>query len=155
MDRLVLVGMSSLLLAASPLAAEPNEANLRAADAEQMRIIVEGDAKAQQEFMHPNYIINAPANVVRRKPELVADLARGAMGSDSFSRVIEGTAITGNVGIVMGREEVRPTATSNLGKLHPGQTLQRRFTNVFLWEDGKWRFLARQASVVSPSASHR
>jgi hypothetical protein len=141
-------------MAGSPPALRPTEANLRAADAEQMRIIVKGDAKAQQEFMHPNYIINAPANVVRRKPELVADLARGAMGSESFERVIEGTAITDNVGIVMGREVVRPTPTSNLGKLHPGQTLQRRFTNVFLWEDGKWRFLARQASIVAPKAGH-
>jgi hypothetical protein len=153
MKLLVVTGLSGLLLAAPSPGATPSEANLRAADAEQMRIIVEGDAKAQQEFMHPNYIINAPANVVRRKVELVADLARGAMGSESFKRVIEGTAITGNVGIVMGRELVRPTPTSNLGKLHPGQTLQRRFTNVFLWEDGKWRFLARQASIVSPNAS--
>ena len=93
----------------------------------------------------PNYIINAPADVVRRKPELVADLARGRIASESFNRVIEGTAITGNVGIVMGREVVKPTPTSNLGKLHLGQTLHRRFTNVFLWEGGRWRFLARQA----------
>lgn len=148
-----LVVVTALLLAAASPGATPSEANLRAADAEQMRIIVDGDARAQQEFMHPNYIINAPANVVRRKAELVADLARGAMGSESFDRVIEGTAITGNVGIVMGREVVRPTPASNLGRLHPGQILQRRFTNVFLWEDGRWRFLARQASVVSQSAS--
>lgn len=150
---LVVTALSLAFLAAAPPKAEPNEANLRAADAEQMRIIVEGDAKTQQEFMHPNYIINAPANVVRRKAELVADLSRGAMGSESFERVIEGTAITGNVGIVMGREVVRPTPTSNLGKLRPGETLQRRFTNVFLWEDGKWRFLARQASIVTPNPS--
>lgn len=153
MKGFILGGVSILLMAASP-PLRPTEANLRAADAEQMRIIVEGDAKAQQEFMHPNYIINAPANVVRRKPELVADLARGAMGSESFERVIEGTAITDNVGIVMGREVVRPTPTSNLGKLHPGQTLQRRFTNVFLWQNGRWRFLARQASIVAPKATH-
>lgn len=115
-----------------------------------MRIIVEGDAKAQQAFMHPNYIINAPANVVRRKPELVADLARRGMRSESFQRAIEGTAITGTVGIVMGREVVKPSADSNLGPLHPGETLQRRFTNVFLWEHGGWRFLARQATIVTP-----
>lgn len=153
MKLILVTGLSGLLLAAASPPATPSEANLRAADTEQMRIIVEGDAKAQQEFMHPNYIINAPANVVRHKAELVADLARGAMGSESFNRLIEGTAITENVGIVMGREVVRPTPTSNLGKLHAGQILQRRFTNVFLWEDGKWRFLARQASIVTPNVS--
>jgi hypothetical protein len=113
-----------------------------------MRIIVEQDAKAQQQFMHPNYMINAPANRVLRKPQVVSMLAHGAMASERFERVIEGVAITGNVGIVMGREIVKPAAGSELAKLHPNQTLQRRFTNVFISEHGKWRFLARQATVV-------
>ena len=131
------------------LATEPSEATLHAADAEQMRIIVQGDAKAQQEFMHPNYIINGPSNEILRKPILVKMLAQGKMGSDRFERVIEGVAITGNVGIVMGRETVHPLPTSQLGALHGDELLKRRFTNVFLFEGGKWRFLARQATIVN------
>lgn len=129
-------------------AVEPTEASLRAADAEQMRIIVQGDAKAQEAFMHPNYIINGPSNVVRRKPILVRMLAHGKMGSDRFERVIEDLAITGNVGIVMGSEIVHPLPGSQLGTLHGAKLLHRRFTNVFLFQDGSWRFLARQATIV-------
>ena len=90
--------LTALLLtfSAAASAAEPSEATLRSADAEQMRIIVQGDAKAQQAFMHPNYIINGPSNKVLRKPILVEMLAQGKMGSDRFERVIEGVAITGN-----------------------------------------------------------
>jgi hypothetical protein len=132
------------------LAGEPTEANLRAADAEQLRVIVKEDAKAQDAFMHPNYIINGPANVVKRKADVVAMLARGDIASDSFTRKIEGVALTGNVGIVMGSEVVKPSPGSELGRRHPGKTLNRRFTNVFLWEQDKWRFLARQATIVSP-----
>lgn len=51
---------------------------------------------------------------------------------------------------IMGSEVVTPAPNSELGRLHPGRTLHRRFTNVFLWEGGRWRFLARQASVVAP-----
>jgi len=138
----------ALTLCASAVAEEISEASLRAADAEQMRIIVQGDASAQQEFMHPNYILNGPSNRVMRKPALVAMLAQGAMGSDRFERVVEGVAITGNIGVVMGREVVHPTATSELGARHGDATLNRRYTNVFLFEGGKWRFLARQATVV-------
>lgn len=130
------------------MADDISEASLRAADAEQMRIIVQGDASAQQDFMHPNYILNGPSNRVLRKPALVAMLAQGAMASDRFERVVEGIAITGNVGIVMGREVVHPAATSELGARHGDVTLNRRYTNVFLFEGGKWRFLARQATVV-------
>lgn len=137
-------------LSSPPPDRQPTEAGLRAADAEQMRIIVEEDAEAQEAFMHPNYLLNGPANVIRRKPELVAMLARGDIASDSFTRSVEGVAVTGNVGIVMGSEVVTPAPNSELGRLHPGRTLHRRYTNVFLWEGGRWRFLARQASVVSP-----
>lgn len=133
----------------NPLDRQATEHSLRVADAEQMRIIVEEDAAAQQEFMHPNYMLNGPANVVRRKPEVVAMLARGDIASDSFTRNIEGVAITGDVGVVMGSEIVMPAPNSELGRLHPGRTLHRRFTNIFLWEGGRWRFLARQASVVA------
>lgn len=144
------VALGVLFAASSVAAQEPSETNLRAADAEQMRIIVQEDAKAQSEFMHPNYMLNGPANAVKRKPELVAMLARGEIGSERFTRNIEGVAVTGNVGVVMGSEVVTPSPNSNLGRLHPGRTLKRRYTNVFIWEDGRWRFLARQASIVSP-----
>ena len=130
-------------------AGDISEASLRAADAEQMRIIVQADAEAQQAFMHPNYMINGPSNRVLHKDVLVEMLAQGKMGNDLFERVIEDLAITGNVGVVMGREVVHPTPTSELGMHHGDQVLHRRFTNVFLFEDGKWRFLARQATIVN------
>ena len=138
----------ALLLARPGLAADLSESSLRAADAEQMRIIVEGDAEAQRAFMHQNYILNGPSNRVLRKGVLVEMLAGGKMASEAFQREIEGLAITGNVGIVMGSEVVRPRAGSQLGEKFGTGPLQRRFTNVFLFEKGRWYFLARQASVV-------
>ena len=140
--------LSVLLGSHSVPAAEISEFSLRAADAEQMRIIVEGDAKAQGRFMHENYILNGPSNRVLRKPVLVEMLAQGKMASERFERTIEGTAITGNIGIVMGSEVVRPEPNSQLGSKFGTKDLTRRFTNVFIFERGEWYFLARQASVV-------
>lgn len=142
--------MLSLILLGSPALAQPgpDETSLRAADAQQMRIIVQEDAAAQQAFMHPDYIINAPSNRVLKKAQVVAMLARGQMASEQFDRTIEATSITGTVGIVMGHETVTPAAGSQLGTQYGTTALQRRFTNIFLWEQGRWRFLARQASVV-------
>ena len=145
-----LVALGFLAIAAPSAAREKaNDKSLRAADALQMRIIVDEDDKAQQDFMHPNYILNGPANRVMRKDQLVAMLANGQMASDRFDRAIEGTAITGNIGIVMGRETVTPAANSQLGQQFGSKALSRRFTNIFLWEGGKWRFLARQATVAA------
>lgn len=141
--------LAAALASQACVSAEVSEATLRAADAEQMRIIVDGDAKAQGEFMHPNYILNGPSNRVLRKPVLVEMLARGRMASERFERTIEGVSITGNIGIVMGSEVVRPGAGSELSKKFGDAELARRFTNVFIFEQGKWYFLARQASVVA------
>jgi hypothetical protein len=129
-------------------AADISDSSLRAADAEQMRIIVDEDAKSQNALMHENYIINGPSNRILRKAVLVEMLANGRMASDRFERVIEGTAITGNIGIVMGRETVQPEAGSELAEKFGSHPLNRRFTNVFIFENGRWYFLARQASVI-------
>jgi hypothetical protein len=136
------------LLPGAAFADGRDEAGLRAADREQSRIVGAGDVAAQQAFMHPNYILNGPANEVMRKAQVVEMLGQGAMARTAFERIIEGLQITGDVGIVMGRETVVPAAGSQLGKLHGEGVLQRRFTNVFLFENGRWRFLARQATVV-------
>jgi Domain of unknown function (DUF4440) len=146
------------LLFALPAAAQvakPDEATLLAADAEQRRIIVEQDLDAQRRFMHDNYIINAPANRVLRKSDALAIMARGGNAAERFDRVIEGYQITGTVGIVMGREVVRPTADSQLGQQFGARPLSRRFTNVFLFESGRWVFLARHATVIADSTGGR
>ena len=130
-------------------AAEPTETSLRAADAEQMRIIAEKDVKALQTFMHQNYILNSPANVIMRKAQVLQTLSRGGMASETFERTIEGLEITGDVGVVMGQEVILPAAGSQLAGLYGRSILHRRFTNVFRFEAGRWEFLARQATVVS------
>jgi hypothetical protein len=140
--------LAALFFALPCFAADLSESSLRAADAEQMRIIVDGDAEAQNAFMHQNYILNGPSNRVMRKTVLVDMLANGKMASDHFERVIEGTAITGNIGIVMGSEIVQPRAGSELVEKFGSGPLKRRFTNVFIFENGRWYFLARQASVI-------
>lgn len=140
--------LMSLLFAHPCFAADLSETSLRAADAEQMRIIVDGDAAAQNAFMHQNYIINGPSNRVMRKAVVVDMLAHGKMASDHFERAIEGTAITGNIGIVMGSEVVQPAAGSELGEKFGDSRLKRRFTNVFIFENDRWYFLARQATIV-------
>lgn len=147
---LAIVCLAALLTASASRAAERSEATLRAADAEQMRIIVEGDAKAQSQFMHDNYLLNGPSNRVLRKPVLLEMLAQGRMASERFERSIEGLAITGDIGVVMGSEVVTPSPGSELGERFGSRPLTRRFTNVFRFERGRWRFLARQASVVTP-----
>jgi hypothetical protein len=150
--RIPLVYFMPLLLATLPVAAaEPNETNLRAADAEELRKVLAGDANPMRSLMHPNYMVNSPVNQVVRKDQLIKLLSEGKIASEAIERTIEATAITGNVGIVMGREAVIPKPNSELGLVHGVKTLERRFTNVFVFEQGNWRLLARQSTVIQAS----
>jgi Domain of unknown function (DUF4440) len=150
--RLVLVCLIPLMLATLPVAAavQPNETSLRAADAEELRVVLTGDADAMRSLTHPNYIVNSPINQVVRKDQLIKLLSEGKIASEALERTIEAIAITGNVGIVMGRETIKPKPDSELGLAHGVKTLERRFTNVFLFEAGNWRLLARQSTVIQP-----
>ena len=143
-------GVALSTLSAFAPAVQPDDASLRAADAEEVRIVVAGDSKAMSELLHPNYIVNSPANRVMRKDDLIKLMAAGTIANDGLERTVEGTAITGNVGIVMGHETIKPKPDSELAHLYGAATLDRRFTDVFLFENGKWRLLARQSTVIRP-----
>jgi Domain of unknown function (DUF4440) len=151
--RIPLVFFIPLLLVTLPVAAavQPNETNLRAADAEELRNVLTGDANAMRSLMHPNYMVNSPVNQIVRKDQLIKLLSEGKIASEAIERTIEATAITDNVGIVMGRETIKPKPSSELGLVHGVKILERRFTNVFVFEHGNWRLLARQSTVIQES----
>lgn len=56
--------------------------------------------------------------------------------------------ISGDVAVVMGRETFTPARSSELGRTFGPGPLQRRYTNVYLWQQGRWWWLARHANVV-------
>jgi hypothetical protein len=148
--RLALACFIRLLFVTLPVAAavQPNETSLRAADAEELRIVLTGDADAMRDLTHPNYMVNSPVNQIVRKDQLIKLLSEGKIASEAIERTIEATAITGDVGIVMGHETIKPKPNSELGLAHGVKTLERRFTNVFVFEQGHWRLLARQSTVI-------
>jgi len=73
----------------------------------------------------------------------------GEIAAEGFERTPEEVSISGDVAIVMGREVFTPVANSELGRTFGARPLQRRYTNVYVWQQGRWWWLARQANVVT------
>jgi hypothetical protein len=132
---------------ASPAVAQ-DEASLRAIDAAQYAAARTENADALAAMTLPTFIINAPTGDVGTGERMLQRFRSGEVAHEKFTRIIERTAITDNVGIVMGYEIARLTPTSIDGRLRGGNTspVIRRFTNIYLWQDGKWGWLARHAS---------
>jgi hypothetical protein len=111
------------------------------------RAIDKGDVPALRELLHPNFIINGPNNRCGARDQLLG-LSAGATAGGKCRTVIERTALTGNLGILMGDEVMEAAEGNLLAEWFGTGPVRRRFTEVYIFEDGKWLLLARHASVV-------
>ena len=132
----------------SASSSDPSEESLRAAGLHQATIIAAGDADAFASFLHPNFMVNGPNNRCGGREQVLGLFKAGALSHEKFEREVESASITGNVGIVMGKEMVVPSEGSPLAAAFGRSPLQRRFTDIYVFDNGAWTLLARQASVV-------
>ena len=138
------------VIAASPAAIgkNPDEAAVLAVDARQRDAVAGVDLEAIATISHPNLRVNAPSNRILTRDDLVSRVKSGDIRNEVFERIPETVVVTGDIGVVMGRETVFPGAESEQARMYGRKTLNRRYTNVYVREAGVWRHLARHANVV-------
>ena len=133
---------------ASTEASAQTEQSLREIDAAQYAAASKPDVAALAALTLPSFIINSPTGDTGTGERMLQRFRSGEVAHERFTRIVERIAITGPVGIVMGREIARLSPTSIDGRARGGDTnpVLRRFTNIYLWQDGKWGWLARHAA---------
>jgi ketosteroid isomerase-like protein len=118
------------------------EQEIRRLDVAHADAVLRGDSAALDKLWTEDFTVNNPFNEIDR-----ADRIRtGAVTYSSFVREPEAVLIHGETVIVMGRETVVPKGTSP----DAGKTINRRYTNIWMKRAGKWRLVARHASVICP-----
>lgn len=152
MNRAGVLALLAPLAACATASPAASRDGILAVDEQQRALVAAGDATGLDRLAHRDLRINAPTGRVLTKEAFLGSLKAGGIGAERFERTAEDVSITGNVAVVMGRETFTPTPSSDLGRLYGAVPLQRRYTNIYLWEDGRWQWLARQAAVVPPSA---
>jgi len=130
------------------IARTPDEAALLAVDARQRAAVANVYLPAIAAIAHPNLRVNAPNNRILTREDLLRMVGSGEIRNEVFERVAEQVVITGDVGVVMGRERVFPGAQSEQARMYGQRPLERRYTNVYLREGGAWLHLARHANVM-------
>ena len=124
-----------------------------AVDDQQRAMVAASDVAGLERLAHPNLRINAPGGRVIRREQFLANMRSGEIAAEAFERTAEDVSISGNVAAVMGRETFTPRASSELGRAFGARPLQRRYTNIYLWQQGQWLWLARHANVLPASGS--
>lgn len=118
------------------------EQEVRRLDLAHADAVLRGDLAAMDKLWTKDFIVNNPFNEIDK-----ADRIRtGAVTYSSFERVPEAIVVHGDTVIVMGHETVVPKGNSP----DAGKTINRRYTNIWMKRDGRWRLVARHASVICP-----
>ncbi len=150
----------AVLLAQPSLAAIPayadqtaDERAVLAADAQQRLAVASKDLVAIGNISDPNLRVNAPNNRILTRDDLIRMVASGEIRNEVFERTPEDVVITGDVGVVMGREVVFPAAASEQARMYGRKTLNRRYTNVYIRAGKGWRHLARHANIIASAIS--
>ena len=134
---LVLPGLGSAQSVKQKAAIEQEIKRLDIAHAD---AILRGDLAALDKLWTSDFKVNNPFNEIDR-----ADRIRtGSVTYSSFIREPESVQIHKDTVIVMGREIVVPKGNSP----DAGKTINRRYTNIWMKRSGKWRLVARHASVI-------
>jgi hypothetical protein len=147
----VLFCAASCVAGASARQQPQDEAGLRAADAAQLIAASGRDAGALERMMHAAFTVNSPEGEVWPREKVLTLWRNRGIGHEHFERTVESVTLVKNIGIVAGREVVQPLPDSLAGQRRHdgGKRVMRRFTNVWLWDGGRWWFLARHANEMA------
>ena len=149
---LMLVALAASIPISSPWASvAQSDAAIRRLDDDQRRMVASRDVSGLERLAHANLRINAPGNRVLTREQFLANMRSGEIAAERFDRTLEDITITGTVAVVMGRETFTPASTSELGRRYGAVPLRRRYTNIYVLQDGRWHWLARHANLVSPN----
>lgn len=140
-----------VLIAAGPITAQNMDENsilkeeIIKLDNAHARAIFTGDALALDSLMNDEVTVNHPTNrIVKEKKELLDLIRQGTIRYTSFERTQEKLLIYKDMVVVMGSEVVIPAP----GAPNEGKTLNRRYTNIWMNQQGKWQLFVRHAHNV-------
>ena len=127
-----------------------DEQIVRSLDDQERIAALKRDVPALERLWSDQFTVNAPNNqvVVGKGAVLAIFVGSGVINFSSFERTIEFVRADGDYVIIMGLEAVRPVADAPAAGLVAGQTIHRRFTNIWKKEAGTWRLFARHANVI-------
>ena len=125
------------------------ESEIRKLDLAHAEAIFKGKAAALDALMYDDVTVNHPTNrIVNEKKELLGLISEGVIRYSRFERRPEKFLFYDGMVVVMGDETVIPAK----GAPNEGKTVRRRYTNVWMLRDGKWRLAFRHANNVGASS---
>lgn len=107
--------------------------------------IFKGDAPSLDSLMDDDITVNHPTNrIVKEKKELLDLIKQGVIRYTAFERFPETFLFFKDMVVVMGSEIVVPAESAP----NAGKRIQRRYTNIWMMKNNKWKLGVRHANNV-------
>lgn len=142
----IMIGIATaLVMGQSAKQNNDREGEIRKIDLAEADAILRNDAAAAAAFYAEEIVVNNPRyTVTNGKPALMALIKAGSIHYSSFVREIETIRFQGETAIVMGKETVKPDGNAP----GAGQTILRRYTNIWMKRNSKWLLIARHSNII-------
>lgn len=122
---------------------QKDETKIRDLEERERKVMLNHDTATLQKMWAADFMVNAPFNrVTLSSRELIDMVNKGKIKFSSFTRNIEQIVVKKDIAVTMGSEEV--VFTGDVPQA--GQTIKRRFTNIWLKQNGVWRLSFRHAN---------
>ena len=120
------------------------ESEIRSLEQTLVQAVINKDTATLRKLWDKDCIVNNPDNKIILAQANIMDKPVMQKQKAFFTRNVEQILINGNVVISMGSETVIPAGDD----AKAGQTIKRRYTNIWMQKDGAWKVIARHASVI-------
>jgi len=121
------------------------ESEIRNLETAEHQAILKKDTAALHKIWGHDLVVNAPMNRIVQATNNVSDRpVISQMSYSSFTREIEHIQVKGDVVFSMGSEVIVPVGNVP----NAGKTVKRRYTNIWMKENGSWKLVARHANVI-------
>src|SRR3954471_11603874 len=105
--------------------------------------VLAGDAAGIEAFWDPDLLVNGPHGSLLIGRDSTLDMVKsGIINFRRFDREVECIQIENGIAVTMGSETIEQKHGPQAGDV-----INRRFTNVWLLRDGRWRLRFRHANV--------
>lgn len=132
--------------AVAAAAAQPDVAAVLTAVNRMDQSLIDDDHAVFAGLLASDLVVNNPQNSVS-EPGATAKLnAGGRISYVGYHRVIDYAGVRNGMVVLMGEEIVVPKPPNPLA----GQTVRRRFTDLWRRDQGRWVLAVRQATIIAP-----
>lgn len=138
--KLTLIALIVLLFSANTFA-QIDE--IKRLEDQERTAFLQADLGALNQLWDKDFTVNNPANIIVNRQQVEGYLKSNQIKYEFFERVVEEVLLRGDMAIAMGYERIK-----SLVGPEAGQTINRRYTDVWARQKGSWRMMARHASII-------